>query len=314
MWVVTSTTRSEPVASIIATSTSPARWPKNSVSPGYSKPARWSARFSTGPVTIASTSPASASLTASSTARPAIRPASAASERPTPRSLLPIKVRSASSGPRRTALSITSGPMPRGSPSVTAKRGRRMRLVSDVDVRHATEQVEIMLDRELLAEGVLDAVLHLVKRELTLGQALGQLEHDEARPGGPLADLEHGLQARHGVVPDDLDIVGRQLRHGERVRQFRLVRVRVAARQRIELGAVRQRVVHGVGLALRDRDLRGRDVRLDEDMAGENLRRLRPLHLDDVEPEFGPDHVRDDAGLEPERHIFELLDHHPAEI
>src|SRR4029077_6629744 len=214
----------------------------------------------------------------------------AAPEVPPPRPPLPRNTRTASSGPRASAFWITSGPMPRGSPSVTAKRGRRMRLVSDVDVRHATEQVEVMLDRELLAEGVLDAVLHLAERELTLGQALTQLEDDEARPGRPLADLEHGLQARHAVVPDDLDIVRRQLRHGDGVRQRRLVLVRVAARQRIELGAVRQRIVYGVGLALRDRDLRGRDGRLDEDMAGGNLRPPGPPPPDDVGPEFGPGH------------------------
>src|SRR5690349_8278398 len=149
---------------------------------------------------MASTSPASASRTASCTASPASRPAASGEslepEGTPPLSPLPIKVRSASSGPRRTALSITSGPMPRGSPSVTAKRGRRMRLVSDVDVRHAAQEIEIMLDRELLAEGVLDAVLHLVERQLTLGQALGELEHDEARPGGPFADLEHRSEER----------------------------------------------------------------------------------------------------------------------
>src|SRR5689334_18074004 len=151
---------------------------------------------------MASTSPARARRTASCTASAASRPAASGEslerEGTSPVSPLPIKVTSASRGASANAFFATSGPMPRGSPSVTAKRGRRTRLVSDVDVGHATEQVEIMLDRELLAEGVLDAVLHLVKRELTLGQALGQLEHDEARPGGPLADLEHGLQARHG--------------------------------------------------------------------------------------------------------------------
>src|SRR4029077_1917882 len=116
----------------------------------------------------------------------------AAPEVPPPRPPLPRNTRTASSGPRASAFWITSGPMPRGSPSVTAKRGRPMRLVSVVDEWNATDAGERMLYRELLAEGVLDAVLHLVERQLTLGQALGQLEHDEARPGGPLADLEHG--------------------------------------------------------------------------------------------------------------------------
>src|SRR3989454_8384924 len=142
---------------------------------------------------MASTSPASARRTASVTASPAIFPACSGSREqgagsgngtsfllPAPCSPLPMKVRSASSGPRATALATTSGPIPRGSPSVTASRGRR--LEPDVDVRGATQQVEMVLDGELLAERFADAILDFVEPQLAFGQAPHQLEHDEPRP------------------------------------------------------------------------------------------------------------------------------------
>src|SRR5689334_14662261 len=261
---------------------------------------------------MASTSPARARRTASVTASPAILPASSGSgERGAVSSA--TMVTSASRGASTNAFFTTSGPMPRGSPSVTATRGRRtIRLVSDVDVRHAAEEIEIMLDRELLAERVLDPVLHLVERELAFGEALGQLEHDEPWPRGPGTDLEHGLEARHAVVTDRFQIVGRQLRHREPIRQLRLIRICVASRQGIERTTMRRGVVHRVGLGLREGDLRSRDRRLDQDMARKNFRRLCALHLDDVIPELGPHRVRDGARLEPERDILELLHHHAA--
>src|SRR2546426_11562001 len=64
MCVVTRTTRSFPVASIIAASPPPARCATSSVRPGYRNPATWSACLCTGPVTIASTTPSRASATA----------------------------------------------------------------------------------------------------------------------------------------------------------------------------------------------------------------------------------------------------------
>src|SRR5213592_3650399 len=97
---------------------------------------------------MASTFPSRTSRTASSTCRPAIR--------------------------------TTSGPIPRGSPSVTASRGRR--LEPDVDVRGATQQVEMVLDGELLAERFADAILYFVEPQLAFGQAPHQLEHHEPRP------------------------------------------------------------------------------------------------------------------------------------
>src|SRR5258705_484433 len=129
---------------------------------------------------MASTSPARASRTASVTAPQAPLPAcsgsrergagpTAVSEGTAPRSPLPRNTRSASSGPRASAFWITSGPIPRGSPSVIASRGRR--LETDVDVRGATHQVEMVLDGELLAQPVANAILHLLEPQLAFGQA-----------------------------------------------------------------------------------------------------------------------------------------------
>src|SRR5216117_2651688 len=153
---------------------------------------------------MASTSPARASRTASVTASPAILPAcsgsrergagpAAASEGTAPCSPLPRNTRSASRGPRASALSTTSGPIPRGSPSVIARRGRR--LETDVDVRGATHQVEMVLDGELLAQAVANAILHFVEPQLAFGKALHQLEHHKPRPRRPDDDFKHGLQS-----------------------------------------------------------------------------------------------------------------------
>src|SRR2546428_13598807 len=113
-----------------------------------------------------------------------------------------MKVRSASSGPRASALWITSGPIPRGSPSVTASRGRR--LEPDVDVRGATQQVEMALDGELLAERFADAILDFAEPQLAFGQTPHQLEHHEPRPRSPASDLEHRLQPGYVGVHDVL--------------------------------------------------------------------------------------------------------------
>src|SRR3989475_5854482 len=189
-----------PVASIIAASPPPARCATSSVRPGYRNPATWSACLCTGPVTIASTTPSRASATACSTATPASRPAPCsplpAPQDPTPIfrcagmsaicSSAPISVMPAFR-PGASALATTSGPMPRGSPSVTARRGGRRDTASepDVDVRGATQDLEVMLDRELLGQGVLDPVLHVLEAQLSLGHALQELEHrsEERRVG-----------------------------------------------------------------------------------------------------------------------------------
>src|SRR6266404_11585 len=186
---------------------------------------------------MASTSPARASRTASVTASPAILPAcsgsrergagpAAASEGTAPCSPLPRNRRSASSGPRASAFSITSGPIPRGSPSVTASRGRR--LETDVDVRGAPQQVEVVLDGELLAQPVANMILHFVEPQLPFGKTLQQLEHHKPRARGPDTHLKHRLQPGDRVFPDDLLVIGRQLGDGERIGELGLAWVSVA--------------------------------------------------------------------------------------
>src|SRR2546426_12714372 len=177
---------------------------------------------------MASTFPSRASRTASSTCWPAIRPASSGSRERGAVCSLPRKTRSASRGPRATALATTSGPIPRGSPSVTASRGRR--LEPDVDVRGATQQVEMVLDGELLAERFADAILDFVEPQLAFGQAPHQLEHHEPRPRRPDADLKHWLQPGEGVRPDGLFVIGRELGNGEGIGELGLARVGVATR------------------------------------------------------------------------------------
>src|SRR5437870_9848772 len=159
----------------------------------------WRACLFTGPVTIASTSPARASATACSTATPARRPAPC-SPLPAPRahaptpifrcagmsatcSSAPISVIPASR-PTASALATTSGPIPRGSPSVTSRRGRRRVTASqpDVDVGGTTQDLEVVLDGELLRQPIANPVLHVVEAQLALGQTLQELEHDEPGP------------------------------------------------------------------------------------------------------------------------------------
>src|SRR5437016_10953666 len=175
---------------------------------------------------MASTSRERARRTASSTAWPAMRPASSGGKERRACTPLPTMTTSASSGPRASAFSITSGPIPRGSPSVTASRGGRgaTPLEPDVDVGGAAQQVQVVLDGELLRQPVADAVLDLVERQVALGEPPDQLEYDESWPRGAGAHLEDGLEAWHRVDAHDLLVVGRELRHGQRVGQLGLVR------------------------------------------------------------------------------------------
>src|SRR5712691_5358644 len=195
---------------------------------------------------MASTSPVRARRTASSTASPAIRPATSgsrergaglggAAEGSAPRSPFPSTTTSAASAPRARAFATTSGPIPRGSPRVTARRGREATaLEADVHVSRASQQVEIVLLGEPLAQRVADPILHVLKGQLALRQALEELEHDEPRPPGPLPDRNDRLETRHGVVPDRLEVVGGELRNGERIGELRLVGVVIAAGKRVE--------------------------------------------------------------------------------
>src|SRR2546430_8983639 len=181
---------------------------------------------------MASTSPARTRATASWPASPAIFPAASGARERGAAPPSPSTVTSASSGPSASALATTSGPMPRGSPGVTARRGRGPRegatpLESDVDVGRAAQQVEVVFHGELLSQPLADAILHLVERQLALGESPDQLEHDEARTRAPGAHLEDGLQPGDGVGADDLLVIRRELRPGQRVRGLGPVRVSV---------------------------------------------------------------------------------------
>src|SRR3989475_2249362 len=195
---------------------------------------------------MASTSPVRARRTASSAAPRATGPATSgrrergagrggAAEGSAPRSPFPSTTMSAGSAPRARAFATTSGPIPRGSPTVTARRGRAATaLEADVHVGRASQQVEIVLLGEPLAQRVADPILHVLEGELALRQAPDQLQHDEARPRRPLRDRDHRLEARHGLVPDRLEVVGGELRGGQRVGELRLVRIVIAAGARGE--------------------------------------------------------------------------------
>src|SRR3989475_9054597 len=168
---------------------------------------------------MASTSPVRARRTASSTASPAIRPATSgsrergaglggAAEGSAPRSPFPSTTMSAGSAPRARAFATTSGPIPRGSPRVTARRGRAATaLEADVHVGRASQQVEIVLLGEPLAQRVADPILHVLEGELALRQAPDQLQHDEARPRRPLLDRDHPLEGPHGPLPHRPQVV-----------------------------------------------------------------------------------------------------------
>src|SRR5712692_783431 len=170
---------------------------------------------------MASTSPVRARRTASSTASPAIRPATSgsrergaglggAAEGSAPRSPLPSTTTSAGSAPRARAFATTSGPIPRGSPRVTARRGREATaLEADVHVSRASQQVEIVLLGEPPAQRVADPILHVLEGERALREAFFVLMHDAPRPPGPLPDRNDGLEAGHGVVPDRPEEIGR---------------------------------------------------------------------------------------------------------
>src|SRR3989454_11807155 len=208
---------------------------------------------------MASTSPVRARRTASSTASPAIRPATSgsrergaglggAAEGSAPRSPFPSPKTSAGSAPKARAFATASGPIPRGSPRLTRRRGRgATALEADVHVRGASPQVEIVLLGEPLAQGVADPILDVLEGELALRQAPEELEHDEPRPHGPPPGRDHGLEARHGVIPDRLEVVGGELRSGQGVGELRLVGVVIAAGGRVGTRPPPARAARSVG-------------------------------------------------------------------
>src|SRR2546427_5087579 len=140
---------------------------------------------------VASPSPVRAGRPASAPPPRAIRPATSgrrergagrggAAEGSAPRSPFPSTTMSAGSAPRARAFATTSGPIPRGSPTVTARRGRAATaLEADVHVGRASQQVEIVLLGEPLAQRVADPILHVLEGELALRQAPDQLRSEE---------------------------------------------------------------------------------------------------------------------------------------
>src|SRR5512134_622161 len=96
-----------------------------------------------------------------------------------------------SSGPTRTisasipsvsARATTSGPIPRGSPRVTARRARPVAgLKPDVDVGGAAQLREVVLDGELLTEVLADAVAYVLELQGPRPASLHHVEHHELR-------------------------------------------------------------------------------------------------------------------------------------
>src|SRR5438034_4132274 len=115
----------------------------------------------------------------------------------------PTSTTSAASGACSSARATTSGPMPRGSPSVTARRGRcacgpGVLLEADVDVGLAADQIQEVLDREVLAQVGADAVFHILERELPFGKALGDFDDGELG-AQPRIQAQHRLEAGRAV-------------------------------------------------------------------------------------------------------------------
>src|SRR5215210_7227335 len=91
------------------------------------------------------------------------------------------------------AWAVISGPMPRGSPSVTANRGPLLWVVlavpsalpafiisgPDLDVRRLSQPVEVPPDRQLLPELLPYSIADVFVLHLALGAAADHLQHDE---------------------------------------------------------------------------------------------------------------------------------------
>src|SRR5690349_8881570 len=151
------------------------------------------------------------------------------------RSSGPSSTTSASRGPAATAAATTSGPTPRGSPSVTARRGRAGTLLeADVHVGHATELIEVMLLRQVLAQLFANAVLHVFERVVTRRLALGHDQNRELRAAAVGIDRHDCLDPAGRVVADRAAVVGRQVGQGDLLGKPRLAGIAVVLGDRIE--------------------------------------------------------------------------------
>src|SRR5437879_13659030 len=91
---------------------------------------------------------------------------------------------SASSGRAASARATTSGPIPRGSPSVTARRGRGATgSEADVDVGEMAQLVDEMLHHQVLAETRADLVFDVIVGQLAFAVAGRRLQHHVLRLG-----------------------------------------------------------------------------------------------------------------------------------
>src|SRR5688572_28804535 len=146
-----------------------------------------------------STSPVRASRAAASTAAPASLPAAAASppglQSPTatstsgragaPRGPTSTNSPAARSAGSARAAATISGPMPRGSPSVRARRGRALTVGSETNVDEdlAAQRLDVAVERLLLAELLAEARPHVVERVLPLLLLGRHLGDDQLRQG-----------------------------------------------------------------------------------------------------------------------------------
>src|SRR5262245_32003440 len=326
MCVVASTTRSGFVApalgrvaaSIIATRR-PVSRASISVCPGKSYPPARSAALSSGAVTMPSTCPSSASATARSTARPAKRPAftadrsslhePVASSTSISAPVGPTTTRSAAERTSRAAAAFltTSGPIPRTSPSVTARRGRPLLTALCWVVRpwlwrfrgrgliehHRHEglfsqSIDVATDASALRQRAAYRLAHLGQCALTTFVRREELRHDELGDVGPFrrsSNLERDDVTR--LFLSEAALVG----GGQAVAPIRRENARFFAtsvvvkllRQRVERRSLTPHASDAVGQLARPLDVGGVDLRSDENVACFHFASLNAIDTNDVE-------------------------------
>src|SRR3569833_316955 len=275
-----------------------------------------------------STFPSSASATARSMARPANRPASAALP---PRTQCPVLSSGSTPvpcGPTKTsvaasrtcgcaaAFSTISGPIPRASPSVTARTGLSACSVtrwlwsfvrsvqSHGDVRLLAKRVDIAAHATALGQSSTHGGLRLGERHFTGLVDREQLSNDELR------NVRTQARAWNLEDRDVVDLfVGERILIAERqavahpwrqqARLFATGVVVILLRQRVERRAVLQQHTHAVGERVRACDVRRIHLGHDQDMVGLDLTDLNAVDADDVVARGGRDHRARLTGLQP---------------
>src|SRR5438105_15485691 len=125
-----------------------------------------------------------------------------------------MTVISASTG-SASARAAISGPIPRGSPSVTATRGLPpflsglsvfsvLSLRPNLDIRRLTQPIDVPADGQLLPELVADAFAHVLEADIALRAPAGHLQDHELLVGaGGAGQLKHRHhRARVGLADD----------------------------------------------------------------------------------------------------------------